>query len=140
MVLWVRKGIWCKSQKICIRVRIWTFRVVVGVYFFGWRIVLKNKEEMGMRTLEYLKSPWYLDMLFLWILLIIVITMIMQFKKDLWFWCNKFNTCNVLLTVILMNLLLFSYVTLNLIWDISNIEHYQHIRNTFTLVHFDVVK
>lgn len=31
------------------------FRVGVRVYFFGWRIVLKNKEEMGMRTLSIKK-------------------------------------------------------------------------------------
>lgn len=37
---------------------------------------------------------------------------VLIYKKDLCFWCNKFNTCNVLLTVILMSLLLFSYVTL----------------------------
>lgn len=37
---------------------------------------------------------------------------VLIYKKDLWFWCTIFNTCNVLLTVILMNLLLFSYVTL----------------------------
>lgn len=37
---------------------------------------------------------------------------VLIYKKDLWFWCTIFNTCNVLLTVILMNLLLFSYVKL----------------------------
>lgn len=44
---------------------------------------------------------------------------VLIYKKGLCVWCNKFNTCNVLLTVILMSLPLFSYVTLYLIWDIA---------------------
>lgn len=40
---------------------------------------------------------------------------VLIYNKGLCVRCNKFNTCNVLLTVILMSLLLFSYVTLYLI-------------------------